>query len=268
VPASRQFHPVAVESNDLDLRFPVIIKPLTRLDRWNNIFGLRKAVEARDTESLRALWPQLTDVGIDLLAQELIPGAETQVESYHCYVDNSGSTAGEFTGRKIRTYPLSYGHTTALEITDIADVRKLGSDIVKRLCLTGVAKLDFKRDPAGKLHLLEINPRFTLWHNAAAVAGVNIPALVYADLTGAPRPKTDRATAGVRWCKPWNDFPAALRSGVPPGEWVTWALRCESKSVLSWRDPMPAVRSTLHRLLTSRDSAGAKNLKPRDWIGL
>jgi len=116
--------------------------------------------------------------------------------------------------------------------------------------------------------LLEINPRFTLWHNAAAVAGVNIPALVYADLTGAPRPKTDRATIDVRWCKPWNDFRAALGSGVPPAEWVAWTLRCESKSVLSWRDPMQAVRSTLHRLQTPRDSAGAKNLKPRDWIGL
>jgi D-aspartate ligase len=268
VPASRQFHPVAMEPDDLDLRFPVIIKPLTRLGRWNDIFGLRKAVEARDAKSLRALWPQLTDLGIDLLVQELIPGAETQIESYHCYVDNSGSTAGEFTGRKIRTYPLSYGHTTALEITDIVDVRRLGRDIVKRLCLTGVAKLDFKRDPAGKLHLLEINPRFTLWHNAAAAAGVNIPALVYADLTGAPRPKTERATASTRWCKPWNDFSAALGSGVPPGEWINWVLRCESKSVLSWRDPMPAVRSTLYRLLASRDGAGAKNLKPRDWIGL
>jgi CelD/BcsL family acetyltransferase involved in cellulose biosynthesis/predicted ATP-grasp superfamily ATP-dependent carboligase len=268
VPASRQFHPIAAESDDLDLRFPVIIKPLTRLGRWNDVFGLRKAVEVRDAESLHALWPQLTDVGIDLLVQELIPGAETQVESYHCYVDNSGSTAAEFTGKKIRTYPLSYGHTTALEITDIGDVRSLGRDIVQRLCLTGVAKLDFKRDPAGKLHLLEINPRFTLWHNAAAVAGVNIPALVHADLTGAPRPKASRATAGTRWCKPWNDFPAARGSGVSLAEWVTWTLRCESKSVLSWRDPMPAVRSTLHRLLASRASAGAKNLKPQDWIGL
>ena len=54
--------------------------------------------------------------------------------------------------------------------------------------LTGVAKLDFKRDRSGKLHLFEINPRFTLWHHAAAIAGVNIPALVYADLTGAPWP--------------------------------------------------------------------------------
>ena len=78
-------------------------------------------------------------------------------------------------------------------------MRQLGRDIVERLKLFGVAKLDFKRDGAGKLHLLEINPRFTLWHHAAAVAGLNIPALVYADLTGTPRPAATRAKTGVRW---------------------------------------------------------------------
>jgi D-aspartate ligase len=267
VPAARAFHPIAVEPDHLDLRFPVIIKPLTRLERWNDSFGLRKALEAKDAETLRALWPQLLDAGIDLLVQELIPGAETQIESYHCYVDQRGSIAGDFTGRKIRTYPLAYGHTTALEITDVADVQKLGRDIVERLGLTGVAKLDFKRDAAAKLHLLEINPRFTLWHHPAAVTGLNIPALVYADLTATPRPAAVRAKAGVRWCRAWKDFPAARASGMPLTAWLSWLVRCEAKSALSWRDPMPVVRSTLHRLLGRKNSQGAERSRRGDWIG-
>src|SRR5215470_19812901 len=40
--------------------------------------------------------------------------------------------------------------------------------------LTGVAKPDFKRAPDGRLLLLEINPRFNLWHHLGAVAGVNL----------------------------------------------------------------------------------------------
>ena len=75
----------------------------------------------KDVDALRALWPQLLDAGVDVLAQQLIAGAETQIESYHCYVDQRGSIAGEFTGRKICTFPVAYGHTTALEITDAAD---------------------------------------------------------------------------------------------------------------------------------------------------
>src|SRR4029077_177299 len=245
VPPPRPFHPVAVEPDDLDLAYPVIIKPLTRLERWNDSFGLRKALDVENLDALRALWPQLLDAGVDVLAQQKIPGAETQIESYHCYVDRRGSIAGEFTGRKIRTYPVAYGHTTPLEITAAKDVQRLGRDIVERLGLTGVARLDFKRDETGTLHLLEINPRFTLWHHPAAVAGLNIPALVYADLTGTPRPASPRARAGVRWCRAWKDLPAARAAGMPLTAWLSWAVHCEAKSALSWSDPMPLVRSAL-----------------------
>jgi CelD/BcsL family acetyltransferase involved in cellulose biosynthesis/predicted ATP-grasp superfamily ATP-dependent carboligase len=248
VPAARCFDPALLGPAELDLRFPLIIKPLTRLDRWNDTFGLRKALCAENIEALRVLWPQLRAVGLTLLAQEFIPGTEARIENYHCYVDQHGHIAGEFTGRKIRTYPLSYGHTTALEITEAADVRRQGRDIVKRLKLTGVAKLDFKRDPQGNLRLLEINPRFNLWHHPGAVAGVDIPALVYADLTGSPRPPAARVKAGVRWCRPWKDLPAARAAGMPLTTWAAWALGCEAKSTLSVDDPLPFLRSTFYRL--------------------
>ena len=184
VPTARRFDPPNIEPAHLGLRFPLILKPLTRLDRWNDALGSRKALCAENLETLRAPWPQLGALGLDLLAQEFVHGSEARIESYHCYVDQQGRIAGEFTGRKIRTYPLRFGHTTALEITDAADVRGQGRNIVERLSLSGVAKLDFKRDMQGNLRLLEINPRFTLWHHPGALAGVNIPALVYADLTG------------------------------------------------------------------------------------
>ena len=148
MPPSQHFHPVAAEPEDLDLAFPVILKPLTRLERWNDTFGLRKDLEVEKSAALRALWPQLLEAG-ELLAQQLIAGPESQIESYHCYIDQTGAIPGEFTGRKIRTYPLCYGHTTALELTEAADVRQLGRDIVVRLKLFGVAKVDCKGVGAG-----------------------------------------------------------------------------------------------------------------------
>ncbi len=248
VPAARCFDPAVIEPAELGLSFPLIVKPLTRLDRWNDTFGLRKALGAENIAALRALWPQLRTTGLTLLAQEFIPGAEARIESYHCYVDAHGRFAGEFTGRKIRTYPLRYGHTTALEITDAPDLRNQGRNIVERLELTGVAKLDFKRDPQGNLRLLEINPRFNLWHHPGALAGVNIPALVYADLAGSPRPPAMQVKAGVRWCRPWKDFPAARAAGMPLTRWASWTFACEAKSTLSLDDPLPFLRSALYRL--------------------
>jgi D-aspartate ligase len=252
VPASIPFDPAKCEPTGLGLRFPLIVKPRTRLDRWNDAIGLRKALHVENGEVLRGLWPQLAALGLEVVAQEFVPGAESRIESYHCYVDRHGSIAGEFTGRKIRTFPECFGHTSALEITDADDVRRDGRGIVERLELTGVAKLDFKRDPQGRLQLLEINPRFNLWHHAGAVAGVNLPALVYGDLAGLPRPPVRRAKPGTRWCRPWKDFAAARAQNLSLVSWVSFALGCEAKSSLAWDDPLPFVGATLHRLAPAR----------------
>ncbi|WP_377810770.1 ATP-grasp domain-containing protein [Azospirillum sp. A29] len=253
VPRTRRLRPLpGSEAPDLDLRYPLIVKPLTRRPPWDEIEGLGKAIRLDGHDELRALWPRLIPVGIELLAQELIPGPETRIESHHVYIDAGGAVAGEFTGRKIRTYPVDYGHSTALTITDIdgegADVAALGREIAAKIGLRGVAKFDFKRDPEGRLHLLEINPRFNLWHHLGAVAGVNLPAMVQADLTGRPRPAPAKARPGACWCHISKDRLAAREGGVPAARWLAWVARCEAKAIAP-DDPMPFLRPKLDRLL-------------------
>lgn len=232
---------------DLDLRFPIVIKPLTRFIAWGKIGGQVKALPVESREALRELWPDLVAGRMDVLAQEMIPGPETRIESYHCYVDPQGTVVGEYTGRKIRTYPEALGHSTALTITDAADVAELGRALVAKLNFSGVAKFDFKRAPDGSLHLLEVNPRYSLWHYVGAVAGVNLPALVYGDLTGLPRPSPGQARAGASWCNISRDRLAARESGVPMSRWWPWMIRCEAKSI-SWRDPLPFLHNTLDKV--------------------
>jgi predicted ATP-grasp superfamily ATP-dependent carboligase len=186
-----------------------------------------------------------------------VPGPETQVESYHVYVDPTGDVAAEFTGRKLRTFPTTYGRSTALTITDAGDVAALGRDVVRAIGLRGVAKLDFKRAPDGTLHLLEINPRFNLWHHLGAAAGVNLPAFVYADLVGRPRPAARRARAGTCWCAPQKDRLAATAGGMAVATWLLWALRCEAKSGIAWDDPLPYLRNKLGRLVPASAWRGA-----------
>jgi predicted ATP-grasp superfamily ATP-dependent carboligase len=230
-----------VDSSDaLDLRFPVVLKPYPHRNvRWAAIAGSEKALRVADRAQFLAVWGSLKREGIDVVAQELVPGGEDRVVSHHVYVDPSGAVAGEFTGRKIRTSPSERGMSTALITTDDPAVAELGREIVRRLGLKGVAKLDFKRAADGTLHLFEVNPRFTLWVHAGAVAGVNLPALVYADLTGRPRPAPTRARPGVRWVALRNDATAARAAGVPLARWAVWALRCETNSGFSWSDPGP-----------------------------
>ena len=265
VPQTRRVAPaVGSEPTGLDLRFPVIVKPLMRRDTWEAVGGIAKALEVYDAEELRRLWPRLAESGMEFLVQEMVPGPETRIESYHVYAGAGGEIAGEFTGRKIRTYPLTCGHSTSLTITDEPDVLALGRSLTEKLGLHGVAKFDFKRDPAGQLHLLEVNPRFNLWHHLGAVAGVNLPAIVYADLDGSPRPAPARLKVGASWCKLSRDLRAARESGISLSAWLAFALRCEARAVVSWDDPMPYLRSKLYRRFGGHAEAAAPAAPPRD----
>jgi predicted ATP-grasp superfamily ATP-dependent carboligase len=249
VPPAQRLHS-AVDAEDLKLHFPIVVKPLTRRpELWKAVVKSGKALRIDTREDFRRVWPALRTSGVELLAQEMIPGSETCIESYHVYVNADGRILGEFTGRKIRTYPRQYGDSTALITTDEADVTALGRELVERLQLRGVAKFDFKRAPDGKLYLLEVNPRFNLWHHLGALAGVNLPALVYGDLLGHPKLRVTSAKAGLRWCRAWQDGLAARESHVKMMHWMSWTMTCEAKRLLAWDDPMPIVGGAAWRVM-------------------
>ena len=249
VPAAVRLSGAVEPPADLNLRFPVVVKPLTRhQETWRPITR-GKAVQAADAAALRALWRRFEGSDFETLVQEVVPGPESAIESYHVYVDAGGDVAGEFTGKKLRTWPRKFGYSTALEITASGEVRELGRELSRRLGLRGVAKFDFKRGPNGELKLLEVNPRFNLWHHPGALAGVNIPALVYADLTDRPRPPSREARPGVRWCSLAHDAQAAHAAGIGRLRWARWALACEAKSGFALDDPLPLPRALASRLM-------------------
>jgi D-aspartate ligase len=251
-PAHRLANPHGEQPPALDVAFPLVVKPLVRTGGWKAVSHGGKALHVAGPKDWGALWPQLSRCGSDVVVQQLVAGPETAVESYHAYVDEHGAIAAEFTGRKIRTFPPRYGSSTAVEIVELPDVAALGRDVLASLGLRGVAKADFKRDDRGRLHLLEVNPRFNLWHHPAAVAGVNLPALVHADLTGTPRPPGRRAIRRVTWCAPLTDLRAAHATGVSPLRWMRFVRSCDAMSGLARDDPLPFLRGTLKSAVARR----------------
>ncbi len=239
VPATWSLDPGAGPPRD-DLDFPVVVKPVVRERRM--LGGLAKAERFDDRAALDLAWPELARRGEPLLAQRLVEGGEERIESYHAYVDEHGELAGEFCGRKLRTFPPRYGNTTALVVTDAADVRELGRRVLRALGLRGVAKVDFKRDPDDRLWLLEVNPRFNLWHHAGACAGVNLPAIVHADLTGTARPETEPARPAVTWTDPLRDRRTVRDAGLSAPRWLLWTLASDARWSIAWDDPMPVLR--------------------------
>jgi len=249
VPPATSLTPDRPPSRNLGVEFPALVKPLSRqLVTWQPLAGHAKAVQVGSFAELEQFWRGAAQYGTSVLVQQLIQGDETRVESYHAYVDNRGELVAAFTGRKVRTLPVRFGQSTALELTDEPDLHALGADLVARMNLRGVAKLDFKRSADGTLYLLEVNPRFNLWHHLGAMAGLNLPSLVYADLTGGARPATSRAVAGVAWSRPLQDWRAVRASGGSFRTWLRWTLKARARSGVAVDDPLLMFGWALRRM--------------------
>jgi predicted ATP-grasp superfamily ATP-dependent carboligase len=263
VPAAHVISTDTASTIPRGMRLPVVVKPLTR----RGLAGLSnegKAIRIDSEAEFQALRGRRPTCDLDLLVQELVPGPESRIESWHGYIDDAGKLAGQFCGRKVRTWPLEYGHSTALQITATPDVARAGQDIAERLSLRGLVKMDFKRDPAGVLRLLEVNPRATLWLHPGAVAGVNLAALLHADLAEIPRPPVLPLRTGVTWCAPRDDWRAARALGMSRSAWLAWTLRCPARSGASWSDPTPFLRGQLAPALMRRlaRAAGRSRTEP------
>jgi predicted ATP-grasp superfamily ATP-dependent carboligase len=233
-------------------RFPCVLKPATRSRRFGQLAQSQKALRVESAAELQRLLPLIDGHETDFVVQEAIAGGEERIVSYHAYSRPGGEVMGEFTGRKIRTAPPLYGMSTYVEITDDAEVRRLGRSVLERIGFSGVAKIDFKRDAHNeRLYLLEVNPRFNLWHHAGAAAGVSIPALVYRDCVepGSARP-AGQARAGVRWMNARDDWRAFDGSRA---RWLAQMLTVHVNESLLWRDLLPAaddLRGIVARKLT------------------
>lgn len=228
-------------------RFPCVLKPTTRSPRFAHLARHQKAIRVENRDELMGLVSLIESYESDFILQEAIEGGEERIESYHAYVRPGGQVMGEFTGQKLRTAPRRYGFSTYVEITDNEEVRRMGRSILETLGFSGVAKIDFKRDArSGRLYLLEINPRFNLWHHPGAAAGVSLPALVYRDCVepGSARP-AGPARPGVRWVSLRDDV-RVVKEYRAAGElsvarWLAQMATVTINESLLFRDPLPGL---------------------------
>ena len=236
-------------------RFPCVCKPTMRGEDWYESIGrYQKALHITSRGELESLLPKIETSTERFLIQAPVEGGEENILSYHAYVRPSGEIVAEFTGHKIRTAPKLYGRSTYVEITDDREVRDLGRAAVAKLGFSGVLKIDFKRDSRdNRLYMLEINPRFNLWHHPATVAGVGIPEAVFWDCVepGTVEPMKS-AKKGVRWMAPMSDasaFGEYHASGqLSRARWLVEMLTVDVNEGFQITDPMPMIADGIRLL--------------------
>jgi predicted ATP-grasp superfamily ATP-dependent carboligase/CelD/BcsL family acetyltransferase involved in cellulose biosynthesis len=249
---------------------PCILKPFCHLG-WRTseaVLGLGagpvKGLRADTTADLDRMLARIASFSPEFVVQEFVPGGEDQVYSFHAYLDAAGCPLGRYVGRKIRTFPSTAGVSTYLELVSEPALEREGLDVLARLGITGVAKLDYKRDPrSGRFLLLEVNPRYSLWNHLGAAAGVNLPLIAYRDLTDMPPVPAAQARPGVRWLSLADDARAFARDYGPSGRlslasWL-WSLRGPKVfDVFSWDDSSPFVMGVSRGLRVRGEVAGRR----------
>jgi len=167
-----------------------------------------------------------------LVFQEFIPGGDRNLYSFHGFSDEDGRVLQSFVGRKIRTRPPITGESAYIEMVRDPGLAAFGRQMAERIPLRGPFKIDFKQDPRdGRLLVLEVNARCTLWNYLGAVNGVNLMKTAYEYLVDARLPECHDYSTKYRWIDARREILGTWAATLLDGPRV--------HNVFSWDDPGP-----------------------------
>lgn len=229
----------------LDCPLPAIVKPAVKPER--NALTRDKAWRADDRAALARRYAEaarLVDPAT-LMVQELVPGDGSVQLSFAALCDD-GRVLASLTARRRRQHPVDFGHnSTFVETVRDAAVEEAARRLLAAMRWTGLAEVEFKRDPrTGATKLLDVNARGWTWQALGARAGVDFPYLLWRQAAGLPvEPAT--AAPGVRWLRLGPDLLAAaqeLRRGrLSPRGYLASLRGPLTFAVYARDDPLPAV---------------------------
>ena len=233
---------------------PCLFKPSSRHLGWDHSTLLKdaggepqKVLIAHTATDVMRLYERVTQFTDRFVIQPYIQGGDDCIYSFHAYFDRHGESLAHFVGRKIRTYPRQNGVSTYLELVKAPEVVEIGLDVARRMAFVGAIKIDLKKDStSGRLFVLEVNPRYTLWNHLGTACGINLPLVAYAEQTDQRVTQPLDYRTGIRWLSFGNDVRTFLRSYRPAGELsaTKWLASLSSRKVydiFALDDPLPFV---------------------------
>jgi predicted ATP-grasp superfamily ATP-dependent carboligase len=233
----------AAEVDGLDIEFPLVIKPAIKEHFFyaTNV----KAWRVDDRQELVERFAEASAVvpAGEAMVQELIPG--DGLYAYGAFFRH-GEAIGTMVVRRWRQYPPDFGRwSTFVETIDLPELERQSEAFLRAIDYYGLVELEYKQDARdGRYKLLDVNARAWAYHSLGHAAGVDFPALLFADATGQPV-ETVRARTGVTWVRVLADLPLGLsdlaRGRRTVGSVVRSVVGADTEAVASLTDPAPAL---------------------------
>jgi D-aspartate ligase len=224
--------------------FPCALKP-----RHSHLFARSfgsKALIVDDGAALEAAFRATSELGLEMIVTEIIPGDDSSYCSYYSYLDETGVPLLHFTKRKLRQNPPGFGLGT-LHVSDwVPDAAELGLRFFTGIGLRGVGNVEFKRDSRdGVLKIIECNPRFTAADKLVQRAGIDLATVSYRRALGLPVTAPTHFRSGVFQWHPLEDLYAyrAYRAlgQLDTATWARSLARPLGLPLLDLRDLRPSV---------------------------
>lgn len=179
----------------------VFLKPANS-QAFSRIMGT-KGIWARNRTELEAIWRKLERHGLEVLAQEYVPGSAADHYFVDGFRDRHGALTGLFARRRWRIFPPDFGNSSYCRSVPLEDVgNAVGSldALLAGLDYRGIFSAEFKRDARdGSFRILEVNTRAWWYVEFAARCGVNVCRMAWQDACGLPveaAPRTYPVGAG------------------------------------------------------------------------
>jgi len=231
------------------LRFPVVVKPGERHAGYSHAF--KKAYRIGDKVEAEQLINRILLVMPDVVVQEWIEGADSDIFFCLQYIRHDGIVAASFTGRKIRSWPPQVGGTASCTAApeSAGELEETTTRFFNSAGVVGLAGMEYKRD-AGSGAFRMVEPtigRTDYQEEVASLNGINLPYAAYCAELDMPVMQPVSTKRPLVWRDRSVDSQSAaaqnqsIRQGFPDGCVVVEAL---------WRrhDPMPALMHMLERV--------------------
>lgn len=130
--------------------------------------------------------------GLPVLLQRFVAGEEYNVAALG---DGEGGVYGAVAMRK--TIVTRLGKAWGAVTVHDSAVLETAERVVRGLRWRGGCEIELLREPSGRVHLVEVNPRFPAWIYLTTAAGANLPHGLLRLALGQHPPKFERYRAGV-----------------------------------------------------------------------
>jgi predicted ATP-grasp superfamily ATP-dependent carboligase len=229
----------------LPISFPAILKPAIKPEL--NRFTRSKAWLVRDRVELTARYEAACQLvpAETVMVQELIEGGGEAQFSY-AGLFRDGQPLASIVARRSRQFPVDFGRSSSfVESIEQPDVEQAGQRLLAAARFTGLAEVEFKRDPgSGHLKLLDVNPRAWGWHSLGRQVGLDFAWLEWQLARGLPVARA-RAPVGLKWLHLITDLQAAYsehRCGrLSPAGYLRSLAQPLELAILASDDPLPSL---------------------------